>query len=741
MTRTALGVLALVLLLYVAAALGAHTLLNTRAVRLRVARAVETASGHATNLADGAGLFVSGMWRFQPAIEARDVKVLNPPGFSRPAFATVARASAAVSLWPLLFRRVEVSDVRLDGVDVLAERDAAGHGNWERPPPPPSAAPAAAPAQRAPWAVQVGALDIRDVAVSLKDGPSILASRLHAASDGTVSGTAVLNGVPFAVSGTADWAGPSELDLAGAGMQAHVSGRLGATVAVRGRIADLSAFALLVGRALPALRDVAFDGEAGPGGAVAFHATAGASDLGSGLRLAHAQLSAPALDKPVRLTADGTAGALPVSVTATLPRVPVGGTDPVPFEAQVLADGGTVSLAGTVPRAGGIPDMTATARIPDLRHAGTLAGVALPALTTLAIDTRIAPAPNGPGLLVRGLRATAAQGDIGGDLLVRWAPRPLLRGSLVSQRLDLDAILAPSPPAAVASPPSAAPAAVAPPSRPVPFAALRAADADLRLSAGSIAYHGGEYRALQARLLLQDGRLRLDPAQVQTPGGTVDGRLAADATATPPTLAVTLLASGLDAAPLATAFGKPGAATGTVDLDLDLRAAGADWRVMAPTLDGHAGVAMVNGDVENQILLALFGPALKAANLPADAIGRSKVRCFALRFDAAAGRLDVKTLALDASRARLDGEGTLNLVDSTLDFHLRPTLRIGGTAVAVPVHLAGPLHAPVPTLERGAISPGRIGLSILGGGAAAQPDICGPALAAARGNRPGAAPQ
>ena len=222
----------------------------------------------------------------------------------------------------------------------------------------------------------------------------------------------------------------------------------------------------------------------------------------------------------------------------------------------------------------------------------------------------------------------------------------------------------------------------------------------------------------------------------------MDARLLADAAATPPTAAVTLLAPGLDAAPLAAAFGLPGAATGTLDLDLDLdlRAAGATARAMAPTLDGHAGIALVNGDLENQLLLDVFGTALRAAGLPVEAGGRSRVRCFALRFDAVAGHVDVKTLALDASRLRLDGEGGVDLVNGMLDLHLRPTLRIGGTGVAVPVHLLGPFAAPRPALERGAISPGRLGLSILGG-AAAQPDLCGPALAAARGNRPGAAPQ
>ena len=746
MRRAALGVLAVVVLVPVAAVAGADAVLQTGWARGRLAQVVERATGHATNLGEGAGVSVSGLWRGWPAVEVRDLVLLNRTGFSRPAFATVARASAAVSLWPLLSGRVDVAGVQVDGVDVLLERDAAGTGNWEREARAPEvAAPSPAVARGAPWRVELGEVEARNVVVALK-APAVSVSvplMVAAPSGGTMTGSVLLNGVPLTVVGNVDTSGGGTVTLNGTGMQVRVAGRMGAEVTMTGQVEDLSALSPLAGRALPALRRVTFEGRMAPGGAGSFTAKVGMSELGHGVRVAHAEVSAPALDQPVRLTGEGSVGALPVSVAVNVLRgAALFAGDAVPFQALVLADGGTVSLAGTVPRAGGVPEMTVAARIPDLRRAGMLAGVGLPGMTDLTVEGRTAAAPGEPGLLVRGLRGAAAQGDVGGDLLVRWAPRPLVRGSLVSQRLDLDAMLAPTPAVPQAAGPGAgaAPApATAAPQRPLPFAALRAGDADLRLAAGAITWRGGQYRALQARVLLQDGRLRIDPAQVVTPGGSVEARVVADAVAVPPTLGVTMLAPGMDAAAWAAMAGVPGAATGTVDLDVDLRGVGAELGAMGATLDGHAGVALVNGDVENQVLLALFGGALRAANLPTDAAGRSRVRCFATRLDAVAGHVDVRTLALDASRARLDGEGSVNLVDQTVDLHLRPVLRLGSTGVAVPVHLAGPLRAPKPELERGAISPGRVGLSILGGGGA-QPDLCGPALAAARGNRPGMAP-
>ena len=759
MRRVLWVALALVVVAPLAVLASADAVLQMPAVRGRVAAAVERAAGHRTNLAEGAALSVAGLWRLHPVVEATGVEVLNPPGFSRPALATVRRVSAAVALWPLLERRAEVSDIKLDGVDALLERDSAGRGNWERARGPDGPA-VATPAARAPWDVRVGKVVATDVSVALRNGATLVVPQLQIdPTAGRVSGTAVLNGVPFALEAAAG--GADGVRVTGSGVVATLAPQPGGGFAARGQVADLSTLSALAGRALPPLRGVAFEAQADRAGGVSFDATAGGSDLGGGVRLAHATLSAPAT-QPARATAEGVVGALPVSMAVNLSRVPLD-KEPVLVQALLLADGGAVSLEGSVALGGNNLDLTVSAHVPDLRHAWALAGFGLPMLTEVALGARIAAPPNGPGVLVRGLRVTSAQGDAGGDALVRWAPRPLLRGSLVSQGLDLDAMLAPQPvvsqpvaPQPVAPQPVApqpvAPQPVAPvagtvpapplasaPPRPLPFAALRAGDVDLRVTAGTVRWHGGDYRALQARVLLQDGRLRLDPAQVLTPGGTLEMRVVADAGAAPPTLNVVALAPGLEAAPLAAAFGMAGAAAGTVDLDMDLRGAGADWRAMLPTLDGHAGVALVNGEVENQVLLAVFGSALRAANLPGEAAGRSRVRCFALRFDAVAGHVDVKALALDAARARLDGEGSVNLVDGTVDLHLRPVLRLGGTGLAVPVHLTGPLAAPVPALERGAIAPGRVGLSILGGGA--QPDLCGPALAVARGNRPGAAPQ
>ncbi|MGI4954339.1 MAG: AsmA family protein [Janthinobacterium lividum] len=753
MRRPALAVFLLILAVPAVAVLASGAVLDSAAGRTRLVAALERATGHAARL-DGP---VRLAWSLVPSLTAQDVVLLNRPGLSRPVFATVRGIEAHVALLPLLAGRLEVRSVALNQPDIVLERDATGRGNW---------LPAAAEAAAAPtggggprMAVQVQEIRIADGRVAWLDGPVLAVRTLTLSpSGGPLLAELLVNGVPVAVSGTTGAAGPAPVPVklagAGGGLAFTLDGAVGAALALQAQAADLAALSPLAGRALPSLRDIKLTATFGGAGPESVIVTAGATALDQvlpGLQLRQARLDATTPGAPVRIAAGLSVRALPVALQvnlASLSALLAGHA--LPFQLQAVADGASVAGEGSVADlAGHGLEMTLSARVPDLRRSAALAGAtaALPPLTDLALDTRVLPRPAAagitPGLLLRGLRLTAAQGDIAGDLAIGLTPRPSLRGSLIAQRLDIDALTAAAPPPAAPAPatpapapapPAPAPAGVQPATpapaarRALPFAALRAMDADLRLAVGQATWHAAAYRGIEARLLLQDGQLRLDPAQMTAPGGPVQLQLLADAAATPPTAAITLRAPALDAAPLAAALGAPGAATGAVELDLQLQGAGADAAALRASLYGHLAAAMVDGEIDNAALAALFGPALRAANLPAEAAGRSRIRCLAVKAEAAAGQVALHTLALDAGRVKLDGEGSLNLVDETMDLHVRPTIRLGGTSVAIPVRLTGPLRAPSPSVERGVVSPGRFGISI--GGTAADP--CPAALVAVR---------
>ena len=444
---------------------------------------------------------------------------------------------------------------------------------------------------------------------------------------------------------------------------------------------------------------------------------------------------AGAPDQPVHATAEALLNDLPIYLVLDTGPLTGPPSHTIPLAAKLTADDATATIQGTLDRTTGAPELTVATRIPDLQRLGQRAQTPLPALTEATIDVRLrpGPGPSGSTVLARGLRIASAQGDLAGDLAIGTTPRPSIRGSLVSQRLDLDAVLKPSTsekglgegPTNNTPPPPAAPPTPPPtpwliPDRPIPLAALRRLDTDLRLAAATLQSQGATYRNLETRLLLQDGHLRLDPLTLATPGGLLQATLDIDAAPTPPTAALTLRAPALDAAGLAIALGHPAALTGAADLDIDLRAQGATPHALAATLSGRLAATMTDGDVANELLATLFGPALRGVGIPLDPAGRSRIRCLGLRLQSEAGQAHLPLIALDTTRLRLEGDGQLDLARETMDLHLRPTLRLGPVPVTLPVSLIGPMRAPKIAADKDSTTTGRYRLSI----GATAPDPC-----------------
>jgi uncharacterized protein involved in outer membrane biogenesis len=751
MRRVGLVLLAVLALTVGGLVAGAGLVLNSAPVRERLAEAVQRATGHPLRLGGGLGV----AWSLTPALAVRDAALLNGAGFSRPEFAMVRRIEASVALLPLLSGRVEVRTLTIEGADVLLERDASGRGNWQRPVAAVAAPGKASAHHAAP--VAIGHVQLDDARVALLGGPALDIRSLGVSpAGGPITGSVALNGVALKLKGQSGAMTaapfPLEVSAAGGGLTIAVTGQVGGVLDLRGAAPDLAAASTLAGRALPSLRDVQVSGRIAADGAEDLHLTVGDSDLGAvlpGLRLMGLTATAPGPGQPVQVLAQGMLRGLPLAGGLTMPRLPMQ-AGPAPFQLTLTTEGGSASASGSLDRGW---EAVVSAKVADLQALGVKAGIALPSVHDAALDLRVLPAPEGDRVLLRGIRLSMRQGDVAGDLSVGLSPRPSVKGTLETTRIDLDDWAAPVVPASTpgAAAPAAQPAAPAETgprplfsTRPLPFALLRLMDADVRLAVSQAMLHGAVYRAIGAQVVLQDGKLRLDQAQMRSPGGVVQARLQADATVVPPLATLAVMAPGLDAGGLAMALGlAEGAAAGSVDVDMEVRTAGADPHTMAATLGGHLGLALVDGEVDNQALFQVLGVVLRGVNLPFDKGGRSRVRCLATRIDAVGGQATVRTLALDTTRLRLEGDGLLDLGNETMDLHMRPVIRMGGTlgalgggGVSVPVRLIGPFRAPHAQADRGVVQPGRFGITI----GAPSSDPCGAALAAARDGRAGPAP-
>ena len=364
------------------------------------------------------------------------------------------------------------------------------------------------------------------------------------------------------------------------------------------------------------------------------------------------------------------------------------------------------------------------------------------------VATGVAPA--GQTVALRALSVASPFGDVSGDLGVVVAPRLALRGTLVAGRVDADAIrgaLRPrAAPAVAGATPASAPVpavvpAVAPgpvfSTAPLPWSDLRRADADLQMTAGTVHWGGVDYRNATGHLTLQDGLGQLDPASVTTPAGRVDLSASVDARSAAPPMALVLRSAGVSLDAVLQALGLPGGSDALAELDVVLHAAGGSPHALAASLGGHAGVALVDGDLSNAALAAALGGLGKQLGAGLDPGGRSHVRCLAVRADAAGGVVTLSALKLDTSRLELTGGGTVDLGTEMLALHLRPLLRLGSAGVSAPLRVDGTLRQPAVSLDPAA-SAGRTSVTI--GGLAGPSDSCAPELAAARDGRAGRLP-
>jgi AsmA protein len=274
----------------------------------------------------------------------------------------------------------------------------------------------------------------------------------------------------------------------------------------------------------------------------------------------------------------------------------------------------------------------------------------------------------------------------------------------------------------------------------LPLGFLRTHDATLTLSVGDLTAWGQHYHDLAAHLELADGRLALNPFRAQATEGAIIGGASIDATSDQPPVAISLRSPSIAAGALASLLGYPGQATGTMQVDAALSGVGPTFATFESGLNGHLGLALVNGQVDNALIQGLIGDALQTAGVPSLGDGTSQVRCFAARVDFANGVGTVRTLAVDTSRLSLGGDGTFDLNGRTLDMHLRPQLRLGPTEVSSPVSLRGPFADLKASLDP-VFGGGRVGIQIGGGGNGAA---CVDKLAVARnglgGPLPAAAP-
>jgi AsmA protein len=726
------------------------------AFKPRVEAALSSATGRQVVIHGRLGLALS----LHPTIAVNDVTVANPAGFSRPDTATIQSLDVQLALLPLLHRQVSVDSLVVEKPDILLERTASGAVNWQFAPAPKQAAATVTPGGpqtvSRPMGLSLSRVRIENARIAYRDDRTghvaaadvreLTLTSAGADAPMQVGAQGVVNGLMVDLAGqTGSLAGlqtpakpwPVALTLTAAEAKLAVEGGIaepvagkGYNLAVNASVPDLAALRPLAPKAgLPALHNVTLAAHVADSGgpipaisSVVLHT--GAGDLGPlmpGLTVTQASLSVPALDQPVTAELAGSLKGAPLSFSGTVGPVSklLTGQPAGPFPINVSAKSGASSFSAK----GGIADpahltgmdVAVAAATPDLAALGGLAGRPLPKLTNVSFSGQVRDLGGlAKGVSFTGMKFASAQGDLAGDVSLVPGKPPSIKGKLASNQLDLDAMQAAvgAPPAAPAGQPTpAAPAAAPAPARargpvisnkPLPFNELHQANADLGLTVGTLVIQGQTWRNVVLQVSLENGRLRVEPFKATLPAGALDAAITADANPPAPPVSVRLSAPAIGMKPLLAALGQPGFASGTADVQADLQGAGATAQAIAGSLNGTMSVTMGGGRIDTAVLEKLLGPALARAN-PGGLLahgGTSDIKCLAVRMVAHDGVATLNPIMFSSGLVTASGSGTVNLRAQTLDLHLFPQGRIGGTGFEVPLTVTGSLADPHAALNQ-----------------------------------------
>jgi uncharacterized protein involved in outer membrane biogenesis len=625
---------------------GAWLLIDPNDYKGRIEQAVLHDTGRALTLAGPLRL------RLTPGLTlvAEKVDYANSAGYSRPLMFSADEVRASVALLPLLRGRIHITRLVLVHPDLLLERNAAGEGNWVTRKPA-SGGPSGASDVRPQETAQLQILQIEDGIVTWRD-PRIINPIIVQVAELDAEEAAPDDPITVAMRGARN------------GVDFAFSGAFGSLA----RLLDRSAKTPWPLRASLSAKDATLVLD----GSLTSPQSASGYDLDASLAASDLQALAP-----------------------LVPEWPIPKLRDAKVAAQVADEGGMLLISDATLQATyeGQPISLKASVGPYAAGRAVPVKVAADGFGASFSAEGSASPPTGVSLKV--VKFTSASADIDGDVVIGLAPRPSLSGRLAATRLDLDAIRAAAGQAPAAAP-QAKPAGAEPEAK-LPFDRLKLADGDLALRVDSLKTGGIHYTDLAAHVVLQGGRLRIEHAEGNLPGGHLTADLDIDASRQPVHEALALHAPGLALRPLLTDLGLPDDASGVLEVDADLRGEGDTLGAIGESVDGHLGLAMVNGTLDNRLITRLIGPVLRSVKLPIEVPpsgGHSDIRCFAARLDASHGMAAVRAALLDVQRFRITAAGTIDLGDEVMALRLRPYVLLAGNGVVVPLLLTGPFASP-----------------------------------------------
>lgn len=356
-------------------------------------------------------------------------------------------------------------------------------------------------------------------------------------------------------------------------------------------------------------------------------------------------------------------------------------------------------------------DLRLALRGQDLGDLYPLLGIAIPPTPPYRLDGRLTRTIHGPASSTwryDGFTGVVGDSDLAGYAHVTTGgERPYLRADLRSKRLDFDDLAgfvgaAPKAGGGESTNPElaaqAAKQAASPrllPDTPYRLDKLRAMDADVRLRAGRINTQKIPLDDMDAHLSLENGLLRLDPLDFGIDGGDIRSNIRMDARESAIRTRADIAARGLDLAKLLPEVRLGKTAIGKVGGDIAVTGTGNSIARILGSADGDARMQMGEGRI-SKLLMEYAGLDLAGVlRIKLTHDRQIPIRCMAADFAVKDGVMTARNLTFDSAETRLEGSGTIDLRNETLDLTVRPrTKGFSPLSLRSPLYVRGSFKQP-----------------------------------------------
>lgn len=388
---------------------------------------------------------------------------------------------------------------------------------------------------------------------------------------------------------------------------------------------------------------------------------------------------------------DGQSSALDVAVTS----------EPVKLGLKGSAKG------GAAPGVDGMLDLT----VPSIRNLAAWAGspitMAGNGLGPLAISGKLAAGPTQIAFTQADIAIDAikAKGDV---TVATGGARPAIKGRLDVDMLDVNPYLPPEGGPAKGGDGKAAPAGGggAHPAKaqqgwsddPIDASGLKAADVDFSLSCAGILVKKIKVGKSALKLVIRDGKMTADLTELALYQGAGKGRIALDGSQPGAGLDASFQLKGLQAEPFLTDAADSDRLSGTGNFDVTVAGQGKTQRQIVSSLNGRGALTFLNGAIKGINLAAMARNVATAFTGGPASTEKTDFAELGGTFTIAKGILTNNDLALKSPLLRVEGKGTVDLPQRTVNYRIDPKVvaslegQGGGNAagVVVPILVTGP---------------------------------------------------